>query len=83
MTRSIALLGSTGSIGRQTLEVAEALGLRVTALTAHRSVEALEAQARRFRPELAVCAGPAAAADLKVRLADTPVRVAAGPEGLL
>ena len=83
MTRSIALLGSTGSIGRQTLEVVEALGLRVAALTAHRSVEALEAQARRFRPELAVCADPAAAAELKVRLADTAVRVASGPEGLL
>ena len=83
MRRTLSILGSTGSIGRQTLEVAQALDLPVAALTAHQNAALLEEQARRFRPELAVCAGPAAAADLKVRLADTPVRVAAGPEGLL
>ena len=83
MRRTLSILGSTGSIGRQTLEVAQALDLPVAALTAHQNAALLEEQARRFRPELAVCAGPAAAADLKVWLADTPVRVAAGPEGLL
>ena len=83
MRRTLSILGSTGSIGRQTLEVAQALDLPVAALTAHQNAALLEEQARRFRPELAVCAGPAAAADLKIRLADTPVRVAAGPEGLL
>ena len=81
--RRISLLGSTGSIGRQTLDVAAACGFSVAALTAHRSGALLEEQARRFQPELAVCVDPAAAADLKVRLADTPVRVASGPEGLL
>ena len=81
--RSISLLGSTGSIGRQTLEVAAALDLPVRALTAHRSVELLEEQARRFQPELAVCVDEAAAADLKVRLSDTSVRVLSGEEGLL
>ena len=83
MRRRISLLGSTGSIGRQTLDVAAACGFSVAALTAHRSGALLEEQARRFQPELAVCVDPAAAADLKVRLADTPVRVASGPEGLL
>ena len=83
MRRRISLLGSTGSIGRQTLDVAVACGFSVAALTAHRSEALLEEQARRFQPELAVCVDPAAAADLKVRLADTQVRVASGPEGLL
>ncbi len=81
--KTIALLGSTGSIGRQSLEVAETLGLTVTALTANRSVELLEAQCRKFRPRLAVCMDPAAAGELKLRLADTGIRVAGGMEGLL
>ena len=76
-------MGATGSVGRQTLEVAEALGFPVTALTAHRSAARLEEQARRFQPELAVCVDPAAAAELRLRLADTSIRVASGPEGLL
>ncbi len=79
----ISLLGSTGSIGRQTLEVAAACGIEVAALTANRSVELLERQARRFRPRLAVLYDPDAAADLKLRLADTGIRVASGMEGLL
>ena len=52
MTNTISILGSTGSIGRQTLEVAEELGLRVAALTAHSSVERMEEQVRKFRPWL-------------------------------
>ena len=83
MTNSISLLGSTGSIGRQTLEVAEQLGLTVAALTANRSVQAMEEQARRFRPRLAVLFDEAAAKDLAVRLGDTGIRVASGLEGLL
>ena len=81
--RCISLLGSTGSIGRQALEVMEAGGMAAAALTANRDVGRLEEQCRRFQPELAVMMDPAAAADLRVRLADTPVRVAAGMEGLL
>lgn len=80
--RTITILGSTGSIGRQSLEVIAALGFSVGALTAHRSVELLERQARQFRPRLAVMTDPAAAADLKVRLADTSIRVLSGPEGV-
>ena len=83
MSRNITILGSTGSIGRQTLEVMEALGMGAAALTAHSSVERMEEQARRFRPRLAVLADEKAAADLRVRLADTNVRVLSGQEGLL
>ena len=83
MSRRVSILGSTGSIGRQSLEVIAACGMTAGALTANASVERLEEQARRFRPELAVMMDERAAADLKVRLADTPVRVAAGMEGLL
>ncbi len=80
--KTISILGSTGSIGRQSLEVIAALGFSVGALTAHRSVDLLEQQARQFRPRLAALTDPAAAADLKVRLADTPIRVLSGPEGV-
>ena len=80
---TLSLLGSTGSIGTQTLEVAEALGLRVAALAAHHSVDLLEQQARRFHPELIAAADPTAAAALTSRLADTPTRVVAGEEGVL
>lgn len=79
----ISLLGSTGSIGRQSLEVIQACGMKVGALTANSNVERMEEQARQFLPKLAVMMDKKAAADLKVRLADTPVRVAAGMEGLL
>ena len=54
MTNTITILGSTGSIGRQSLDVAEQLGLRVAALTANTNVERMEAQCRKFRPKLAV-----------------------------
>ena len=57
--------------------------MSVAALTANRSVELLERQARRFRPELTVAADEKAASDLRVRLADTDIRVASGQEGLL
>lgn len=83
MSKTISILGSTGSIGRQTLDVAEQMGLRVVALTAQSSVERLEEQARKFQPQLAVLTDEAAAKDLKVRLADTPVRVIGGTAGLL
>ncbi len=83
MSRCISLLGSTGSIGRQSLEVIAACGMKAAALTANRDSRRLEEQCRAFRPELAVLMNPAAAADLRVRLADTSVRVASALEGLL
>ena len=82
MTKTITILGSTGSIGRQTLSVADELGLRVAALTAERNVELLEAQCRKYRPKLAVLADEATAEELKVRLADMNIRVLAGAEAL-
>ena len=83
MSKRISLLGSTGSIGRQSLEVIEALGHEVTALTANRNVELLEAQCRKFRPPLAVCMEEEAAKTLRIKLSDTDIRVAWGMEGLL
>ncbi|MCC8129017.1 MAG: 1-deoxy-D-xylulose-5-phosphate reductoisomerase [Clostridiales bacterium] len=80
---TISLLGSTGSIGRQSLDVIAACGMSVGAITANSSVALLEEQARKFHPQLAVAYDEAAAKDLKVRLADTPVRVASGMEGLI
>ena len=83
MTRSIALLGSTGSIGRQTLEVARELGLSVAALTANKSVALIEQQAREFCPRLAVLYDEDAARELRARLSDTKIQVLSGMEGLL
>ena len=83
MRRTISVLGSTGSIGRQTLEVAEACGFPVAALTVNRSVELAEAQTRKFRPRLVVAVDEKAAAELKVRLADTDTKVLGGAEALL
>lgn len=83
MKRTLSILGSTGSIGRQTLEVAEACGHRVAALTVNRSVDLAEEQARKFRPELVAAVDETAAAELRIRLADTPIRVVSGREGLM
>ncbi len=81
--RKISLLGATGSIGRQSLDVIAACGMSVVAITANRSVTRLEEQTRQFHPSLAVCMDEAAAADLRVRIADTNTRVASGIEGLV
>ena len=80
---ALSLLGATGSIGRQTLDVAEHLGLGVCALAAGKRVRELEEAARRFRPRLAVLYDEAAAAELKIRLADTETKVLSGMGGLL
>ena len=81
--QTISLLGSTGSIGRQSLEVIEACGMQVAALTAHSNVQLMEQQARKFRPELVVMMDEKAAGELKVLLADTQIRVASGMDGLI
>ena len=82
MTNTISILGSTGSIGRQTLDVAEQMGLHVAAITANSSVERAEAQVRQFHPRLAVMTDEAAARDLAVRLADTNTKVLGGFDAL-
>lgn len=83
MSKRISILGSTGSIGRQSLDVIAACGMEAAALTANSNAARMEEQVRQFKPELAVMMDERAAADLRVRLADTPVRVASGMEGLL
>ena len=83
MKRNLSVLGSTGSIGRQTLEVAETCGHRVCALVVNKSTDLAEAQARKFRPALLVAADEGAAAELKLRLADTDTRVLGGQEAVL
>ena len=83
MTRSIVLLGSTGSIGRQTLEVARELGLRVEALSANTSLDLLEQQTREFLPRVVVLYDASSAKEMKSRIADLKVEVLSGMEGLL
>ena len=83
MTKCVSVLGSTGSIGRQTLEVLEQLPVRVAALTAGSNVRLMAQQCRKFKPELAVMATPQAAAELKNALDEQKLRILSGMEGLL
>ena len=83
MLQAISVLGSTGSIGRQTLAAAEHLGLPVAALTAGRKIDLLEEQARRFKPKFVAVYDEAAARAFKTAVADTPIRVGVGMEGLI
>jgi len=82
MKRCLSILGSTGSIGTQTLDVVRGLGLRVCALAANTNIGLLECQIREFKPELAAVFNLDAAKKLKTAVADTPVRVVAGMDGL-
>ena len=83
MSKKVAVLGSTGSIGRQSLDVIAACGMEAAALAANSSVKRMEEQARQFKPSIAALADEKAAADLRARLADTSVRVLGGLEGVL
>ena len=83
MSHTLTVLGSTGSIGTQTLETAELLGLPIIALTANKNAKLLEAQARKFAPKAVALADKEAARDLKTRLADTAVQVLSGQEGVM
>lgn len=80
--KNISLLGSTGSIGTQALDVARMHGYHITALTAHSNVEAIEAQIREFHPEIVCMMDETAAADLKTRVKDLKVKVVSGMDGL-
>ena len=82
MIHTISILGSTGSIGTQTLEVARKLGLNVTSLSAYGSIGILEEQIREFRPSLAVVYDANRAEELKIKIADTDTKVLSGMEGL-
>jgi len=84
MMNCISILGSTGSIGRQSLDIISRLpGVRVAALTAGTSVDLMEQQCRQFQPELAVMASKASAEELGSRLSDLSVRISWGEEGLI
>ena len=78
----LIVLGSTGSVGEQAMDVARAHSIPVRGVTAHRSVETVEAQIREFHPDFAVLTDASAAADLRARVADTSTRVLAGFEGI-
>jgi 1-deoxy-D-xylulose-5-phosphate reductoisomerase len=82
--KRIAILGSTGSIGTQTLDVVRNnADMKITALAAGHSVDALEKQIREFSPEIAVLYDEKAAEDLKTHVADTDTRVLSGMDGLV
>ena len=81
MVRSISILGSTGSIGRQTVAVAEHLGLRVRAITTNKNIKLAEQQARRLRPAMVGVTDEAAAKELRLALADTDIKVWGGEIG--
>jgi 1-deoxy-D-xylulose-5-phosphate reductoisomerase len=82
MTRNIAILGSTGSIGVQTLDVAKNLGIRASGLSANSNIDLLEQQAREFRPLAISVGGEALAAELKKRIRGLDIEVLYGVEGL-
>ena len=83
MIKCVSVLGSTGSIGRQSLDIIDHLGIRVAALTAGSNVERMAAQCRKYQPQLAVMASREAAEALGELILDLPVRIAWGEEGLI
>ena len=83
MVRCVSILGSTGSIGRQTLDIIDNLNIPVAALTAGTNVQRMAEQCRKYRPMLAVMASEEAAKELQNAISDLPVRVAWGEEGLV
>ena len=83
VTRTLAVLGATGSVGRQALEVADEHGLTITLLSANRSLDDMESLARRYQPKAVAMADEVAADALKTKLADTAVVVFGGEQGIL
>ena len=82
MSKTVTVLGSTGSIGTQALEVIEMQGYEVVALTASVNTDIIESQIRKFRPKYAAMVDEKAAADLKIRVADTGTKVLSGMKGV-
>lgn len=83
MTNAMTILGSTGSIGTQALDVASKYNINICALTAHSNVNLMEEQVRQYKPALAVMFDEKAAVDLKARISDTNTKVLSGMEGLI
>ncbi|MCI6560832.1 MAG: 1-deoxy-D-xylulose-5-phosphate reductoisomerase [Ruminococcus sp.] len=82
MSKTISVLGSTGSIGTQALEVAEKHNFKISALAAHSSTGLLEQQVRKFRPETVCIYNEDKYSELKEKLSDMPVKILCGMEGL-
>ena len=80
--KNIAVLGSTGSVGEQALDVADKFGMRVSAISANSNVKRAEEQARKFKVDAVAMADTDAARDLKIRLADTDTKIFAGADGI-
>ena len=83
MINNISILGSTGSIGTQTLDVVDKLGLNVSALTAFGNIKKLEEQVRKYKPLLAVVFDEEKAKEFKVNISDTDTKVLSGMDGLI
>ena len=83
MVKCVSILGSTGSIGRQSLDIIDHLGIPVAALTAGTSVDRMAEQVRKYRPQLAVMATQEAAEKLQELVKDIPVKISWGEEGLI
>ncbi len=83
MVKSLSILGSTGSIGTQSLNVAKNCNIKVKALSAMRNIDLLEKQAREFNPEYVCVVDESLAGQLKTALADTDTKVISGKSGLL
>lgn len=83
MVNSLSILGSTGSIGTQTLDVVDKLNLKVSALTASTNIKLLEEQVRKYKPELAVVFNEEKAKEFKDNIKDTNTRVLSGMDGLI
>lgn len=83
MKKYLSILGATGSIGTQTIDILDSIDAEVVALTTNRNIRLLEQQARVLRPKLCVAFDERAARDLKIALADTGIQVMAGMEGLI
>ncbi len=83
MVKKLSVLGSTGSIGTQTLDVARKLNLEISALSAHSNIEVLEQQIREFKPSVAVVFDEKRAEELKINIKDLDTKVYSGMDGLL
>ena len=82
VTKNIAILGSTGSVGEQAIDVAEKMNMKVSAISANKNFLRVEEQARRFKPAAVAMADENAAKELRVRLADTETKVYSGDAGI-
>ncbi len=83
MKKRISILGATGSIGTQTIDILSSIDAEVVALTTNRNIELLEAQARALKPKVCAACDEAAAKQLKIALADTDIQVQSGMDGLI